>query len=68
LPLGQLVPFDETGIERLTHRGLRQSGGHDGEIAEPAPAFETSSRQTICTAKRPAGWRTGRYAMNLLRP
>ena len=34
LPLGQVVPFDETGVDRLTNGGLSQSGGHDGGIAE----------------------------------
>jgi len=34
LSLGQVVPFDEAGGDRLADGGLRPSGGHDGGVAE----------------------------------
>ena len=36
LPLGPSVAFDETGVDRLTNKGLSQAGGPDGGIAEHA--------------------------------
>ena len=35
MPLGQVVPFDATGVDRRTNGGWSQSGGHDRGIAEP---------------------------------
>jgi hypothetical protein len=44
-----------------------QSTVCDPERGEPAPEFDKSSGKTICTAKRPEGWRIRKCAMNSIK-
>lgn len=52
------LPPEQTGFDR------ESTSAYDPERGDPMPEFDKSSGWTICTAKRPEGWRTGRCAMN----